>query len=1045
MALGLPDIVVPQTPLDFTDERLAIGDKEVFVTKMTSYMAELEAWAAANNVSLTSVKAFRDALNALDISAFTTAFFDPADTLPVPANGKAAFYVLNTGDDENATEIQTGTVNGIANTPFANFTLAAPTADNIRIAIDRNGAIAARVTCPCVLDSAAGTAFDMPVDGRGVVLTSKDSQWIVSGWDRAGGLARVITTTGFTYPEFPYAQTTPGDLSTRSYDEAKAKMIAGGGVAGTDAIYTTPKGHKYTFGLRIDGTGELECIQIDGPNVPVYEFTSNINPNVAPQAALLPADVATGFTWQERDLRTGVTTTKRYDGSEIEDIAAHDPVGSAKAVLAAHLQHEFNVDKYGAIAGSVSDQTLAINDAIAAATAHRDATGVHPTITFDSGDYRAVNIHIPHKINVVFRNNSRLVALINDDDYDESMPALTLGSRDKGVSFSRHVGLSVVALSSYDGVWRRGMVGVCLLNHYYSMIDLNGVSGFYSNLRLLAADGFGCAYNRIYNGAMKAGAIMCEFRSEGHSQSYPNENTFIGMKMQSTSSMNKQGSVFGIAYTREDGIGYVGHNSNIFYGGSFELGNGSGYIWPGAITANAGQRYCANGLEYEVDASMTLPASAPTHTTGTVGGLTYIGEYRRSPVLLADGVGGSLFVRDARWESGYGEAMVRRGQQFPVTEIDLHFTIRSVTEAPNQRDIDFGFYSKGAIKAQDSSVTYGNSHVQSSPLVIPDAHKSFICDVDGNWYSPIFGMVASTGLIFGAANGQGADEMTMWDGFITSSGARLPALFVDTDGGAHFDVQCSVDGLEYGLDQRYRLMPYESLKGNPSVRAAATLEDIEVYLRGGGYLSTGTLVNGGTTQTHSKFGLVTGVSGVVALGLAWAKRPIADVVIHRQPLAVEMAERTPRLLHPNTIDGTAQLSGPRVSTGEPDLGWFTVANETIRDIINDVEYKVVSAGITAHQWTASSSVVEGVLASNSGRTYKALTSGTSGVTEPTHASGVASDGTIDWEYMCDVAVIEKRDDFSDLATYADDAAAGAGGIESGQLYKTATGQLMVKS
>lgn len=44
---------------------------------------------------------------------------------------------------------------------------------------------------------------------------------------------------------------------------------------------------------------------------------------------------------------------------------------------------------------------------------------------------------------------------------------------------------------------------------------------------------------------------------------------------------------------------------------------------------------------------------------------------------------------------------------------------------------------------------------------------------------------------------------------------------------------------------------------------------------------------------------------------------------------------------------------------------------------------------------------------------------------------------IDWSDLTSV-------DFSGLPTYADDAAAGAGGLAAGRLYKTATGEIRIK-
>jgi len=42
------------------------------------------------------------------------------------------------------------------------------------------------------------------------------------------------------------------------------------------------------------------------------------------------------------------------------------------------------------------------------------------------------------------------------------------------------------------------------------------------------------------------------------------------------------------------------------------------------------------------------------------------------------------------------------------------------------------------------------------------------------------------------------------------------------------------------------------------------------------------------------------------------------------------------------------------------------------------------------------------------------------------------------------SIISEKLRFANLPTYADNAAAGAGGLIQGQFYKTATGQLMVK-
>jgi hypothetical protein len=85
-------------------------------------------------------------------------------------------------------------------------------------------------------------------------------------------------------------------------------------------------------------------------------------------------------------------------------------------------------------------------------------------------------------------------------------------------------------------------------------------------------------------------------------------------------------------------------------------------------------------------------------------------------------------------------------------------------------------------------------------------------------------------------------------------------------------------------------------------------------------------------------------------------------------------------------------AGSQIDNGAPSSGGF-------------IGWVCVAAGwLVTGAWTTAHAQVYGDLVSNGGRIYRAASSGTTGATAPTHTSGTASDGGVNWTFVATASV-----------------------------------------
>ena len=160
-------------------------------------------------------------------------------------------------------------------------------------------------------------------------LDTGNSGTVTDYLESLAGEYYTLDTTDFDpYPECP----------TR--DLARAAIVNAGGTVGARGQYTAPKqGHYYLFEvLPNDG-----CAIIDGPRTPLYRFDYEED---VTERVLLPSEVRQGFSWKERDKKTGNTIEyfSPSDGVAQEDEYPADPLGAASQYFDSFSEYANDTD-----------------------------------------------------------------------------------------------------------------------------------------------------------------------------------------------------------------------------------------------------------------------------------------------------------------------------------------------------------------------------------------------------------------------------------------------------------------------------------------------------------------------------------------------------------------------------------------------------------------------------------------------------------------------------------------------------------------------------
>ena len=211
-----------------------------------------------------------------------------------------------------------------------------------------------------------------------------------------------------------------------------------------------------------------------------------------------------------------------------------------------------SVMKYGATGDGVTDDTDAINAAIA-------AIGTDETLFFPAGTYNVDDtITIDKSINVQMDGTLSYTGAGN-------VPCLSIGASGSKIE-SRKLILRVSRASDSD--WTdEASVGIKLINCNQCDINIVSVTGFTIGAQCIG-DAQGWAYNTAFIGILYRNKIALDLTNK--SVGWCNENLFLGGRFAQSSSNHPTLDRYGVRITSQDGT-YLNNNNNVFIKPSFEL------------------------------------------------------------------------------------------------------------------------------------------------------------------------------------------------------------------------------------------------------------------------------------------------------------------------------------------------------------------------------------------------------------------------------------------------------------------------------------------
>lgn len=690
-----------------------------------------------------------------------------------------------------------------------------------------------------------------------------------------------------------------------------------------------------------------------------------------------------------------------------------------------------DVTKFGAVGNGSTDDTAAINRAIAYASGITNSYS-HPLLYFPPGRrYVISRLEVPRLIDIDMTGSTLFSA---STSYDK--PILQIGSSGNGyfgTNFaSKFKGLHVEYNGSpsthgYPESGRNDYFGIRIINALDCKIEVLEVNGFYGGIQLLGSGTTAdtpCAHNTLTIGSIFDCKIGLDLRA--YERGYANENLIHNGNFQtSTTNITNYGSAYGIRFSRAGTSHYSGQNNNVFNKPCFQLGNWK-LTWSAGISIGSNYRVYYNGNEYLALNTGTTGATPPTHTSGSASDGTinwqYVGPYRRTPVYHEDAGALNRFI-GSRWEGAIGSfALVSgTGVQGPsVYEyewydlIDSGNAVRQIEDIENARSF--------TVNSAQSFMLQGKDIIRPQSIGINNLHYRSVCGASGWTVAGLGFHNFWTGAFRTYTSGQMKlcrDSLYIdcysnpMSGFTTVQVADLLSCVVDIQQNRRFRIDRQIGGglatplSNGGRTGRVYLAPL-----NDSFTAmdlqTSSVANIPVLLAADQAMSV---------PSASVEMIRTGIDSAVNLGVV-ANHTVPYVLVGFFDMQLEgftitkVMETFPYLrsndisvLSMDMIFGDTQRS----SVGTPRWGFFCKRGEIILNHMasagNPAYWVVTTPGILAPTFNSGASIVKGELRQNGSNVYAANSAGTAGNSPPTGTGSAISDGTLTWDYLGTTATL----------------------------------------